>query len=108
MPMRPYDNKIKRFSNSSKFGKKAMRHVTRRLREIARHSKMDNACFSGLSAYDRDEDEGVPPGSGALPLTDEAKVNAFIRSRTSLWRNSWITGALMDLIEEMEDFYPES
>jgi hypothetical protein len=107
MPMRPYDNKIKRSSNSTKFGKKAMRHVTNRLREIARHSKMDNASFSGLSAYDRDEHEGVPPGSGKLPLTDEKKVDAFIRSRTSLWRNSWITIALMDLIEEMEDFYPE-
>jgi hypothetical protein len=96
-------NHLKRAANSEQFGKKAMRAATTRLREIARTSKMDQAAFDSLEYR-----WGGGDPVGRLPLTDENKVNDFIRARTRIWRNTWITEALLDLVEEMEDFYPEA
>lgn len=65
----------------------------RALRQIREHLEMKNCSFNRIG--------GVREGPQKLPTT-EADVTAFIIARTRLWRTSWVTGPLDELLKELE------
>lgn len=70
----------------SKPTKSILKHDRMMLMELRKLLTLETANFSRIGP--RDED--------ALPRT-EAEVNAFIRERTRLWRESWV----FPIIDEM-------
>lgn len=61
----------------------------REIREVIRVATMERSSFSRIG-FD-----------GPFP-TSEAEVNAFIRERTKIWRETWIIGPLEKLLRKAE------
>jgi hypothetical protein len=70
-------------------GKKLTRKIIKELEEIERISTMKDSRFSSIIAED-------------LPK-NESEVDNFIRKRTELWRNTWITNPLSEIIKELKE-----
>jgi hypothetical protein len=64
--------------------------LTADLQSIRRDSTMQTANFSLL-----------PTGEAFAYPTSEAEVTAFIEERTRIWRETWITGMLDAVIDDL-------
>lgn len=67
-----------------------------RLRRIYEHLKMDNMRVDNIC-----DPNGLPTLRDGTVVT-ERTVNQFIRERTKLWRESWVTMPLLEVIDELE------
>ena len=69
--------------------KRKLERIIDRLKEVERSSTMKNANFDLLS-----RDAKYP--------TTSKEVTPFIKKVTKLWRYSWLTDPLKDIIKELE------
>ena len=68
-----------------------LERIIERLKDVERTSTMGDACFD--------------PRGRSLPMeypTKSDEVTPFIKEATSLWRASWITEPLQDIIKQLE------
>lgn len=61
-----------------------------KIKDALSSSKMENADFSGMGFSESDR------------VVAEKDVTTFIKNRTALYRNSWITGPLFRAIKILE------
>lgn len=73
-------------------GIKRLEKIISRLREVKRTSTMEDADFNSFN-YEKVD----------FPQANN-EITGFIRKRTELWRRSWITEPLNEVIEILEQF----
>ncbi len=82
---------------------KDLHEIVKQLRDIRDISTMDRASFDGMwepvfiAVKDRVVCNSRGAGSG-----DKPNVTDFIKEKTDLWRRSWLTGPLDEVIAELE------
>lgn len=70
--------------------KKLKEEILREVRDAIRAATMEGAGFNALG----DSEYHLPK--------DEEEVNAFIKNRTKLYRQSWIIGPLERVVKHLE------